>query len=263
MMFFVIFLAVLFYFLFQFSVQKPSVQAWPVSWTLPSYQVHRGYWMGGLPENTLDSLREAKARGGQMCEFDVRLSADQEVVLFHDENLLRMFQSEQKVHEMTASQLKEQWGVSTLKEVLEDSEVPDYLNIELKTSLIWNDPLPKKVAELTKNSNKKILVSSFNPFALRTFLLRNKNAVGALLVSEEEHKDNKIWLKKMWFLNWSRAHMINLDQNMVNKSRLSYWNLRNIPVAVWTVNEASKAQELLSFGAVSIISDSVHHSNKI
>jgi glycerophosphoryl diester phosphodiesterase len=259
MMFFVIFLAVLFYFLFQFSFQKPSVRPWPVSWTLPKLQIHRGYWMGGLPENTLASLREAKARGAQMCEFDVRLSADQQVVLFHDDNLLRMFQSEQKVSEMKAHQLKEQWGLTTLKEVLEDAEVPEYLNIELKTSLVWNDLLPQKVAELTQNTNKKILVSSFNPFALRAFLLRNKNAVGALLVSEEEHKENKIWLKKMWLLSWSRAHMINLDQKMVNQSRLSYWNLRNIPVAVWTVNEGPKAKELLSFGAVSIISDIVHH----
>ncbi len=44
---------------------------------------------GGVPENSLASF-SAAIRAGLPLEIDVHLSADQQVVVFHDDNLLRM-----------------------------------------------------------------------------------------------------------------------------------------------------------------------------
>ena len=44
---------------------------------------HRGV-RGPVPENTVESLREAVEQGADMVELDLQLTAGDEVVVFHD-----------------------------------------------------------------------------------------------------------------------------------------------------------------------------------
>lgn len=55
---------------------------------LPTVIGHRGA-AAYAPENTLASFRAAKARGAPWVEFDVKLSADDRLVLMHDASLKR------------------------------------------------------------------------------------------------------------------------------------------------------------------------------
>ncbi|NIO40416.1 MAG: glycerophosphodiester phosphodiesterase, partial [Burkholderiales bacterium] len=57
-------------------------------WPYPRIIAHRG---GGVlaPENTLAALRYARNLGFEGVEFDVKLTADNVPVLFHDETLER------------------------------------------------------------------------------------------------------------------------------------------------------------------------------
>ncbi|MBE9554764.1 MAG: glycerophosphodiester phosphodiesterase, partial [Proteobacteria bacterium] len=49
---------------------------------------HRGA-KGHAPENTMAGLRKAVELGARWIEFDVKLTADNELVLFHDDTLNR------------------------------------------------------------------------------------------------------------------------------------------------------------------------------
>jgi glycerophosphoryl diester phosphodiesterase len=49
---------------------------------------HRGHSIAA-PENTLEALRETRARGGTTAEIDVVLTADGEIILLHDQTLDR------------------------------------------------------------------------------------------------------------------------------------------------------------------------------
>ncbi|MFN3609238.1 MAG: glycerophosphodiester phosphodiesterase family protein [Hyphomonas sp.] len=67
---------------------------------------HRGLWMkDGLPENSLGSFRAA-ADAGLGIEFDLRPSADGEVMVFHDPLLERMTGAEGQFESHPASDLK-------------------------------------------------------------------------------------------------------------------------------------------------------------
>ena len=55
---------------------------------LPRVIGHRGA-AAYAPENTLAGLREARVRGARWVEFDVKLSADNRLVLMHDNSLKR------------------------------------------------------------------------------------------------------------------------------------------------------------------------------
>src|SRR6185312_11488790 len=100
---------------------------------------HRGLWRsGGAPENSLAAF-EAACRAGYGIELDVRLSADGEAMVFHDETLERLTASAGLVEEQTADELQalRLFGscevIPTLDEVLVliDGRTP--LLVELKT----------------------------------------------------------------------------------------------------------------------------------
>jgi glycerophosphoryl diester phosphodiesterase len=67
---------------------------------------HRGA-AGEAPENTLTGFAHAWKIGIRAFELDVRLTADQELVILHDENLARTTGAAGKVGDFTASQLAE------------------------------------------------------------------------------------------------------------------------------------------------------------
>lgn len=66
--------------------------------------VHRGMWRQA-PENSLLSIEKAIAGGYDVVEIDVRRSADGELVLLHDDTLLRMAGIDRMPEEMSAAEL--------------------------------------------------------------------------------------------------------------------------------------------------------------
>lgn len=67
--------------------------------TVPSLIGHRGA-CGHAPENTLASIRKAAKMGVKWIEFDTMLSADNQLILFHDDALDRTTQSSGLVAEI-------------------------------------------------------------------------------------------------------------------------------------------------------------------
>ena len=65
---------------------------------------HRGLHGGGVPENSMAAFRRA-VEAGYGIELDVHLSRDGEVVVFHDETLVRMTGCERRLAELTLDEL--------------------------------------------------------------------------------------------------------------------------------------------------------------
>lgn len=65
---------------------------------------HRGLHGGEIPENSLSAFEEAAAKGYSV-ETDVQMTKDGELVLFHDDDLLRMCGVDKKVAACTYAQL--------------------------------------------------------------------------------------------------------------------------------------------------------------
>lgn len=234
--------------------------AWPVGATdVPPMQAHRGLWKpSGLQENTIAAFRAARAAGAQMVELDVQLSADGKVVVFHDANLLRLRNLDIEVAKASAPELARLADIPLLQDVLADSLVPPSINVELKTGKIRGGSLERAVADaiVRTGSEKRVLISSFNPFALRRMAKLLPNVPRALLVSETRGHGNRLWFRKMWLGALAQPHLLHLQDEMVNEMRLHRWVERGFPVAVWTVNDPARARQLLHWGARSVITDS-------
>lgn len=231
-------------------------QAWPAgALSIPKYQAHRGFWKSGVRENTLLSFRAARAAGATMSELDVQLSKDGVPVVFHDDDISRFTDSQALVRELTATQLWDKVQAPTLEQVLADPQGTALYNIELKTRILLDEALERKVFAVIQKtqSQGRVLFSSFNPFSLLRMSLYTSEIPLALLVANDLEEK---FLRELWFAPLLRLHLLHLqDEIALSEGELEFWSSRKMPVAVWTVNDQKKASLLLQRGALSIISD--------
>ncbi|KYG64130.1 hypothetical protein AZI86_12740 [Bdellovibrio bacteriovorus] len=238
-----------------------KAQSWPEnSLTPPLYQGHRGYWKEGARENTRASFQAAQKRGLKMIELDVRLSKGGVPVVFHDSDLKRIGNSEKLVLDLSADEMLNLVQAPTLESVLTDLESPQFINIELKTGSIFDGSLEKAVSEVVKKtqSQRRILFSSFNPIAIWRLSHLLPEVPRALLATKEIAEGNRFYLRHMWLAPYINTNALHLDYNYVTEEDLRAWKKRGIPVALWTVNDATKAEAFLKAGAISIISDTLY-----
>lgn len=211
-------------------------------------------------ENTLASLSAAKKRGSEMVEFDVRLTSDYVPVLYHDENLRRLHKAPVNMQGLTLQQARVfAPNLTTLEEVLESKEVPDYLNIELKTDSTVDPAFEIRVSQLIRKfkAEERVVLSSFNPFSLIRARGLIPEVSRALLVSEDEEPKNYWFLKQMTMLPLCEARFLHWDQKMTSRERVRKFRDVGYEIAVYTVNDKARAKELFSWGVHSIISDSL------
>lgn len=233
---------------------------WPAQGlTPPRIQGHRGYWKEGAQENSLASFRSAQARGIKMIEFDVRLSKDGIPVVFHDDNLVRIGNTTHQVQELSAAELKQKVNAPSFEEVLMASDIPQLLNVELKTKSALHGELENQVALLVRKhrAEGRVLFSSFNPIAIWRLSKLLPEVPRALLASREDDPSNKIYLKKLWLAPYVGVHLLHLDKSYWSTEDVAAYKKRGIPVGIWTVNDPLLAEKFLQAGAISIISDTL------
>lgn len=136
---------------------------------------HRGLHNAkkGIPENTLKAFRAA-AEAGFGMEFDLQLTKDKQVVVHHDESLLRTCGVDKKVSALTLDELRQypiantDQVVPTLQETLDAVgrrvplivEIKGYQPAEEICPLVW---------EILKNYRGVFCVESFDPVAVKWF----------------------------------------------------------------------------------------------
>lgn len=163
---------------------------------------HRGLHSGDekYPENSLIAFRLAK-QAGYGVELDVQFTADQQVVVFHDDTLLRMCGIDKRVDEFTYAELKElrllnsNHYIPLLTEVLDALDGATVL-CEFKTRPDFFDTtLCKAAYPILEKYKGKYCVESFNPFMMRWFMKNAPHVVRGILskrFEEEDHVDPKL-----------------------------------------------------------------------
>ena len=59
-----------------------------------------------FPENSIEGIKAAMTTGFKAIETDIRLTADDSLVIFHDDNCLRLLGIDTSVHSLSAAELK-------------------------------------------------------------------------------------------------------------------------------------------------------------
>ncbi|HLD27941.1 MAG TPA: glycerophosphodiester phosphodiesterase [Patescibacteria group bacterium] len=231
---------------------------------------HRGA-RGYEPENTLRSFNKAIALGADMVECDVKLTADNQLVIFHDKNTERLTDCPGLVNELTLAELKElklEGGekILTLKETLAALYGRVKVNLELKDVQAF-DYLIAEISRLDF-SRQDILVSSNYCRLLRRLKQQLPQVKAAWLF-----RANDGWLKELvwvvmmmaiypftvgYILRKMKCHeveAVNIHHLLVSKRLIDKIHQYNKMVIAWTVDNPAKIKKLKQWGIDGIISN--------
>lgn len=258
MLWVLIFLAVLLLYIY---LIMPSLSGRARSWQGVRF-AHRGLHGNGISENTREAFAAACVHGFGI-ELDVQLSADGQVVVFHDDDLKRMTGDVRRVdqvkwEELKALNLRGGGHIPAFEEVLHlvNGRVP--LLVELKNGKN-NDLLCQKVQDLLRAYRGAFVVESFNPLIL---VWMRKNAPefirGQLVDTCRAYRNTVKTLVCVvlsgLLLNFkARPDFIAYNANARGfvAPRIQKMLFR-VPMAAWTINTATDYRECLERGEMPI-----------
>jgi glycerophosphoryl diester phosphodiesterase len=196
---------------------------------------HRGARaVRAIPENTLASFDRALADGCDGFEFDVRLTADDEAVVYHDAKAAGV-----EISRATAKQVSQ---LPRLREVLQRYR-DSFLDIELKVKGLERITLD---LFLRHKPRKGFVVSSFIPGVLKAVRALDP-AIPLGLICESE---NQLRL-------WSElpVQYVIPQQQLVEAELVRKIKGAGKKIIVWTVNDSADMQRFAEYGVDGLISD--------
>lgn len=190
-------------------------------------------------ENTLESF-ELAIKQDLAIELDIRLTKDNQIIVFHDNNTKRITKQNKIVEKNTYKELNNQdiIHIPLLNEVLKlvDGKVP--LLIEIKPTTNTGE-LETKLMELLKDYKGKYAIQSFSPKVLYWFK-RNYPKVLRGQLSHKYTKQKLSSLKKyilsnMLLNNITKPHFISYKYNELTPEQIKKLKKKNIHVIGWTI----------------------------
>ncbi|MCM2354575.1 MAG: glycerophosphodiester phosphodiesterase [Pseudobdellovibrio sp.] len=230
----------------------------PKTFAPPRLQCHRGFWVDGLQQNSLASLKKAYELGYKISEFDIRITKDHQVILFHDDKI-----GSQKVSEMTLAEVEKHQKVDSFESVMQwfsQTPVGEYhLNIEIKSKLISEPILEKKILDLILKYKveRRVLISSFNPFRLFYFRRHCPQIIRALLLTYENDPGNNLVLKSQVLNLLAKPDFLHLNEKYWSPERYKTLLKQGVPVVLWTCNDPEQVKKYFQQGVYGVISDAL------
>lgn len=193
---------------------------------------HRGAPVHAL-ENTLASIEAAIADGADGVEIDIRLTADDVVVLLHDATLDRTGQGKGPIRATPWNKTQ----VASLAETLDLIAGRCSLNVEIKDPAAW--PFAR---EMVRNAATDVWMSSFD-IPLMEEISKEGFPVGLLFSSRRSKQEVILPLAKK-----IRPRALHLPPEL-------FFGKTDCPVYIWTINDPAEAERLIASGAAGIFSD--------
>jgi glycerophosphoryl diester phosphodiesterase len=139
-----------------------------LDWLIERPVAHRGLHGNGVIENTLGAARAA-VEANYAIEVDLQLTADNEVVVFHDDTLDRLTSATGPLAARSLAELKRvsfrgtDDRIPTLQELLDLVAGRTPLVLELKSEWDGDERLAARVAELLSGYAGPVACMSFDP----------------------------------------------------------------------------------------------------
>ena len=218
----------------------------------------------GVVENTLPAFIAARDAGFGM-ELDIRFTRDMQVVVFHDDDLLRLAGDSRKVRQLTLEELKaiplggiDGARVPTLREVLDAVGGKTPLLIELKTGP-GNARLCRALMDLLADYPDEYLVESFNPLIVSWFRFHAPEIVRGQLVCPMREYIAQASRVSAFFMSGQllncigRPDFVAYDANAARFFSPHFQRfVFHTPMAAWTVRDAHLRKLIDARGEIAI-----------
>jgi glycerophosphoryl diester phosphodiesterase len=230
---------------------------------LPSVIGHRGA-AAHAPENTLAGFRAAKSLGCSWVEFDVRLAADGTPVICHDDRLDRTTDGRGRISKLPFAAIRQRdagnWfgakfageHIPTLDEALQCCrELEIGANVEIKAERGRGPATAAAVVSCLHRLAGRlpaILVSSFLEDAIAEAAALAPSVARGMLWRKIPHG----WQDMAGRLGCTTVHCGHADLTEKIAAEVC---TAGYPLLAYTVDDATRARQLFSWGVTSVFSD--------
>jgi glycerophosphoryl diester phosphodiesterase len=226
----------------------------------PLILAHRGSQrINGFPENTIAAFQEAHDLGAHGIELDLRMTADHEIIVYHDSDFNRLFGIRQKISRTTLKEIRQfsfpqkfgskKISIPLLREVFNKFGSEFYYNLEIKPSFSPYGKLIKQLIHLIDefNLSEKIWISSFDAYFLWLWNLKAPQIPTGYLFE-------KVTWKTWWLFNRS---FIDLLHPAIQTAEILKKCHLDKKICFWTINLSEQYEQIKSFKPMAIITDDV------
>ncbi len=229
------------------------------------YIAHRGLFdnKSSAPENSMAAFQKA-VEAGFGIELDVHLSADGQLMVFHDDTLKRMCGIEKAIADCTSQELqqytlaKSQERIPLLKDVLKivDGKVP--MIIEVKPAPNCRE-VSAALAQMMQSYNGIYCMESFHPAAVAWFRRNEPSVLRGQLATDFTHGGvhkpyiRNILLANLLFNGYAKPDFIAYDHKFPNQ--FSYKLCRRlfqVEHVAWTIRSEEQLTAAKSYFQVFI-----------
>ena len=182
-----------------------------IDFLFKSIIAHRGIHYKYL-ENTILAFEEA-IKKKYIVEFDVRLTKDKQVVVFHDANLKRIFEIDRDINDLTLEELRQYQYISTFSEILEmiDGRVPIIIDVKFCRGI------ESKIASELDNYKGLFAIQSFSPLTILWFKINRPNYIRGYLIYQFLYLKSILFILKPSYIATNLGNLWSL-----NKYRYKY-----------------------------------------
>ena len=212
-------------------------------------------------ENSVGAFALARADGADGVELDAMICGTGEVIVFHDDDLVRLGGRPERIGDTSFAVLR---GVTltsgatipTLEEVFEACGPDLLVNVELKVPSHGPAalaPLVDGVATIIERAGAtgRVLVSSFHPRAVRLWMRRMPSVPAGLLFE----RDSSLPLRRAWAAPILRPFALHPEMVLCTPERVARWHRRGYMVNVWTVDDAPSLAACRRMGVDAVITN--------
>lgn len=206
---------------------------------------HRGLWDEVRPENSMGAFKRCIEENIPI-ELDVHILKDSILVVFHDDNLLRMTGVNRYLKDCTYDEIKDlklletEYCIPTFKEVLDFVNGQVLLDIEVKCD-VMSLKICKIMSEYLDQYRGAFQIKSFSPYHLAWFRFHRPQYKRGLLVSRLSNtslpKFVKYLLFNMKFNFLCRPNFIAFDRRDLPNRKLDELHKSGIPIYLWTIRD--------------------------
>ena len=221
-----------------------------------------------VTENTIPSFQKALDQGADGIELDIRLSKDGKVIVFHDEDLMRLADQKDRIQDITLDELKK-IKLKKIKDQIEDATIPALddiipllprmrvINIEIKSEKFYEDLkiLDHLASFIAKTDiSSKCIVSSFNPYLLYKLKKKYPKIIQGFLYS-----GYKSLVYNLFWMLLCRPDNLHINHRAINPFIRWWAKHKGLYINVYTVNDCDTYHSLQQSKLDGIFSDNIEY----
>lgn len=242
---------------------------WFAAAAAPRVLAHRGFVSAasaadGIAENSFAAVAAAHAAGAVYVESDCHLTADGEVVLFHDADLHRVTGDPRTIASVRASELEhimaERGGLITLRQALESFPTVRF-NLDVKA-----DAAAEPAGRIVAEHADRVLLTSFSDARRRRAIAAahheggepatsgGRTTIAAVVAATALHAPRAARSA------WAEVDALQIPEHqgrlrLLTPRLLDAAHDHGVEVHVWTVDDPAEMARLLDLGVDGIVTD--------